>query len=355
MMAGLRISFLAASLAFLTAMPVRAQTPAPAPDWKACNETSFVLRVATATMIDGAVVPRGWTRIRPGGCHTVETAPGLPRYVYAESSRAYQGGIREWKGNAPLCTADDDFIADSNQGCEPQNMQTRLYLPVDPSEPVTTFVEAEDYGGRAEIAGLQRLLRDNGYTVSRIDGVSGRRTLRTAAKFLSDNKLPADSGLIEQIDLLEETALKRLQTIGLTLCNNASSRIWAAIGQRRGDDWESRGWWPIEAGDCAQPAAQSLIGQDVHFYARQEAPPLLDESGLNILKTSPDKALRVTATTPSQFCITEARFSALGRENCSDSGYRAASFRALPLDKEGVKISLSDSDFAAPSASGLRR
>ena len=346
---------IAAGCVSFFATSAKPQTPEMGPGWKVCNETSFVLRVATATMIDGAVTPRGWTRLRPGGCQVIETMIGLPRYVYAESSRAYQGGVREWKGNAPLCAGEDDFVADPQQGCGPQNLDTRLYLPVEPSEPVTSFVEAEDYGGRAEIAGLQRLLRDNGYTVNRIDGVSGRRTLRTAAKFLADSKLPADSGLSEQIDALEARALARMPEIGLTLGNTSSARIWAAIGERRGDDWESRGWWPLEPQDCVQPVAKRLKGQDVHYYARQEVKAVLGESGETVSEAGADKILRVTAASPSLFCISEARFSALGRENCSDTGYATANFRAVAEDKDGVKVSLTDSDFVAANPSGLRR
>ena len=68
----------------------------------------------------------------------------------------------------------------------------------------------------------------------------------------------------------------------------------------------------------------------------------------------PDKRLRSVAATPAQFCIAEAKFSALGREYCVESGYAVASFRPLPTDSEGAKVNLSNQDFSVPNADGLR-
>jgi len=61
------------------------------------------------------------------------------------------------------------------------------------------------------------------------------------------------------------------------------------------------------------------------------------------------------AATPSQFCIADSRFAVMGREDCSGQGYTAANFRPLPIDKEGMKIEVSDADFATTTGSGLRR
>lgn len=323
--------------------------------WDVCNETSYILRLALATEIKRKLTPRGWTKLRPGACLSVPN-PGIStRYVYAESSPAHMGGIREWKGTVPLCAASGDFVADTAMGCLPQDLETRLYIPVDPKEPVTQLIEPDDFKAKSETAGLQRLLRDNGYDVSRVDGQAGRRTSRSLAKFLKDNELPTDLTLEARFEALEDKAIEYAKIVGLTLCNSSSNKIWAAIGKRRKDNWESRGWWPIAPTECVQAVKQSLVGTEMHVFARQEVPLVTSEQGEASSEERPDLHLRVVAATASYFCVSTARFSALGRENCADNGYQAANFRALPIDEEGVTVTFNDSDFVAPSVTGLRR
>lgn len=348
-----------ASVALLMGHPALAQSPleTASDTWEVCNETSFILRMALATEINRKLTPRGWTKVRPGACYSVPN-PGIStRYVYAESSPAHLGGIREWKGTVPLCAASEDFVADTAMGCILQNLETRLYIPVDPKEPHTQLVEPEDFKANAETAGLQRLLKDNGYDISRIDGRAGRRTTRSLRKFLTDNGLATDIATEAQFTALETKALEYSKVVGLTLCNESSAKIWAAIGKRRNDTWESRGWWPIQPEDCVQAVKETLKDTDIHVFARQEVPVEVPEGEEQdeASTAKPDRTLRVVATTPSQFCISDARFSALGRENCTDNGYQAANFRELPTDKDGTTVTFTDADFVELSATGLRR
>jgi len=146
--------------------------------WQVCNETSYILRMAAATMLDSTMTPRGWTRLRPGDCTDVETAQGTDRYVYAESSTVHQGGVREWKGEVILCADDEDFTADATTECALQNLKTRQYLTIAPDERTTTFIEPDNFGDRAMTAGLQRLLRDNGHKISRMDTLQGSQRIR---------------------------------------------------------------------------------------------------------------------------------------------------------------------------------
>ncbi len=319
------------------------------PGWKICNETSFSLRIATAAMVAGVLKPRGWSSIRPGGCLTVQAQSGAPRFVYAESSSAHRGGIREWKGDISLCASDEDFEADPGVDCALQELSTRKYIAVDPSEEVTTLVEIEEFGTKAVTAGIQRLLMDNGYPITRVDGVAGRRTSQTLAKFLKDQGLATSLSPDQQLVALETAAIEKIATVGLTLCNKSSSEIWAAIGRRRKGNWESRGWWSINVDDCAQVFTETLISADLSYYAVQSG-----SIGVDGAKSS-DKPLRSLAATPSQFCIADSRFAVMGRENCADQGYQPANFRPLPIDKDGMQIDLSDADFAGTNASGLRR
>ncbi len=324
--------------------PEQAQAPA---NWQICNETSFSLRIAIAQNRTGQTAASGWDKLRAGGCMETIITVGEPKYVYAESVPAHRGGIREWKGTIPLCAQDTDFNADPSIGCSLQAMYERDFMAIDPDEPVTTLVEIENFGSKAATAGIQRLLQDNGYDISRVDGITGRRTSRTLSTFLKDNELPSTLTLPEQLDALEAAALEKIKTIGLTLCNGSSQEVWTAIGRRRKGNWESRGWWQIPVGGCEQVFTESLEDSDLSFYASQVGG--VDEEG----KERPDKAIRTLAAAPTQFCISDSRFAVIGRENCADNGYKAANFRVLPMDQEGLTLELTDADFGG-SASGLR-
>jgi len=139
-------------------------------------------------------------------------------------------------------------------------------------------------------------------------------------------------------------------SIGLTLCNKSSQTIWSAIAYQNDGEWESRGWWPIEAATCARPFSNTLENTNAHFFALQEQPPVEGSD------TRPkDRLLRTIAAKPRQFCVAEGVFSAIGDEYCSDRGYSPVSFRPLPTEETGTTVSLTDADFVEPSATGLRR
>ena len=332
------------------AQDVEDAAPAEAEEkkWSVCNETSFALRIATASGPLGQLTSRGWDKLRAGGCLETDISVNEPKYVFAESSPAHRGGIREWKGTIALCAKDEDFIADPTIGCSLQAMYQRDFMAVSPDEAVTDLVEIENFGSKAKTAGIQRLLQDNGYDITRVDGLAGRRTSKTLSQFLKDNELPSSLTVDEQLDALEAAALDYVKTIGLTVCNGSSEEIWTAIGRRRKGNWESRGWWKIDTGGCTQVFTESLFNSDLSFYASQESG--FDEDGQN----RPSKAIRTLAAAPTQFCISDSRFSVLGKDNCADNGYKAANFRAIPMDQEGLTIELTDADFAQTNPSGLR-
>ena len=319
--------------------------------WNICNETSFIIRLATAYIRNGKISPKGWDKARPGECITKMVPISSPRYIFAESDPVHQGGIREWTGSVPLCVSSDDFSADATKSCQLQNLETRNYLAVDPAEPRTTFIEPDNFGKNAATAGIQRLLKDSGYKVTRIDGVSGRRTTRTISNFKKDNELEKSIKGNNLIDALAEAAKAKQEEVGLEVCNNSSSRIWTAVATRDDGDWKSRGWWTIEQGTCLRTLTKTLQGTDAHYYALAEN-ITEDEEGQEV---GPDKRLRSVAATPAQFCVAEAKFSALGREYCAESGYAVANFRPVPTDNDGIRVTLTDQDFAVPSAVGLRQ
>ena len=326
-------------------------TSAPSAAWDICNETSYIMRVATAYIRGGKISPKGWDKARPGQCITQNVPISSPRYVFAESDPVHQGGIREWAGSVPLCVSPDDFSADATKSCQLQNLKTRNYLSVDPSDPRTSFIEPDNFGKQAATAGMQRLLKDSGYKITRIDGLPGRRTTRTLSTFKKENKLAKNVDDNTLIDALAKVAKAKQEEVGLEVCNNSSSRIWTAVATRDDGDWKSRGWWSIEQGACLRTLTKTLQGTEAHYYALAEN----ITEGEDGPKIGPDKRLRSVATTPAQFCVAEAKFSALGREYCSESGYAVANFRPIPTDNDGIRVTLTDQDFAVPNAVGLRQ
>ena len=328
--------------------------PAPAPlagatvDWDICNETSFILRFATAFVRADRMQTIGWTPVQPGACVAVKTPRASPRFLYAESMDVHRGGIREWRGSSELCAAETDFVSDATDTCQLKNLGTRDYFAVKPTERRTAFIEPSDFADKAEIAGVQRLLRDAGYAISRVDGLSGKRTLNTIRKAKADLGLESDATGQALIAALVEPARTARADVGLNICNDSSQDIYAAIALQANGSWTSRGWWPIAPDSCTKPFDETLIGTQAHVFALQAAPEV---DG----KAAPDRRLRAGTATPAQYCIAESKFSALGNENCVDKGYSVGSFRPVPTDVDGQVVRLTDADFTAPSADGLRR
>lgn len=318
--------------------------------WNICNETSYVLRIAVAGIRDGKMTPRGWNQLRPGACQTENLPPNSPRYVFAESSPVHMGRVREWKGKVKLCADTNDFTADATRSCALQDLQTRDYLQVDPTERNTRFIEPDNFGENADTAGLQRLLRDNGYKISRVDGLPGRRTSRTLDTFLKDQDLSKPLSMGEKFDALIKAAKERQDSIGLKICNSTDHTVWAAVAFLEDAEFQSRGWWSVDKDACVRPITTSLINSEAHIFALQEQPKSADDD------TQPaDKRLRTVAAKPVQFCVSDGIFSAIGNELCEDRGYTPVSFRPVATDMEGTTITLSDADFTMPSTTGLRR
>jgi len=239
-------------------------------NWDVCNETSYNIRFASAFIRDDRMQTVGWTNIQPGACTTLVTPKDSPRFLYAESLPIHQGGVREWKGPIQLCATEKDFTSDATENCALKNLEIRDFFAVKPTERQTAFIEPGDFGINAEIAGLQRLLQDSGYKITRVDGLSGRRTLRTIARAKSDLKLDKSASNQELITALIPKAEEARNSIGLDICNDGTNRMFTAIAIQQDGNWTSRGWWPIDIGQCVKPLDRSLIGTQAHIYALQE-------------------------------------------------------------------------------------
>lgn len=319
--------------------------------WDICNETSYVLRVAHALVEKGITRVEGWRDVNPGAClPTPYNDPDTPRFLYAESLPLHRGGIREWKGTTKLCAKDEDFTSEATDNCALLNMDERGYLAVKPSESRTSLIEPSDFGSKAQMAGIQRLLRDNGYKISKIDGLTGRRTSRSLSGFRKEAGIDKNIKGEELMEVLRTSASRAIRSVGIDMCNDSTAKIWGAVASREYGKWTSRGWWEIAVGDCTHIYTKALSGSEAHIYALQEN---IDPE--NPKAARPDKRLSTNGPKAAQFCIAESRFSALGREYCAEGGYVNANFRPVSTEEDGVKITLTDDDFSEASTAGLRR
>lgn len=296
--------------------------------WSVCNETSRIVELATGRPMNNSVVVEGWTRIRPGECRIVLQAPlnsGSPYFLYGRTSRAHRGGMKSWTGDYPFCVdSQGSFSVESPPNCTAMGLESRRFQPIlieSSTRWSTTLKETQKWSLQtAQMAGIQRLLDDAGIESGAIDGYIGRRTRGAIQEFLASQNLPGDSTDEELIDYLEQVAIQRSRNIGLNLCNRSDYGVWAAIARRRGEGWESRGWWRLEAGSCERVVDQALIATPHYIYAEMET-----DEGRRVL----------SAEGENTFCTSRAQFAVLGRDQCKEAFYDEKVFQETSVPTDG--------------------
>lgn len=305
--------------------------------WQVCNETSFVLEAATGRPDNRSIIVQGWTRLRPGECRTAIASP-LARgthYLYARTSSAHRGGRRQWAGDALLCVdPGSSFSIENPPECGPQGLEERRFRRVQINKRDswrTSFSEAQQYTlARARQRGLQRLLDDAGYSVPEgRRGVDPRAIAQAIAQFRSVARLSPNASEDQLIDALETAARRRAGQVGLTLCNRTNARVWTAVGRRRGEGWESRGWWPLNADTCVRVIDEVLMQERYFVYAAMDTP-----QGPRYLAAG------------EPFCTSPSRFAILGRTECEARFYATEPFSAINArGREGLVVEFEERDF----------
>ena len=317
------------------------QARTPINGWSVCNETSYVLEAATGRPDGRAIVVQGWTRLRPGECRLAVGAP-LARgthYLYARTSSAHRGGRRQWGGDAPLCVdPSNSFSIENPPQCAAMGLEERRFRRVQINKRDswrTSFSEAEPYTlPRARAAGIERLLSDAGYDLHEDrNGIDPRGIAQAIAQFRSSSRLAPNATEEQLIDALETAARRRADQVGLTLCNRTHGRVWTAMARRRGEGWESRGWWALAPGGCVRTLDEALL-QDVYYvYAALDS----------------DEGPRLLAAPGEAFCTSPARFAILGREDCGQRYYTTELFSPISArGRDGLVVEFEDRDFLEP-------
>lgn len=282
---------------------------------KLCNRTSYILYTAVAATAKGNTVTQGWTRIAPGSCETAVPTPlkSPPYYVYAQSSRSHSGASRAWGAGNKFCVKHGNFtLATPMRGrCADDAFEVGFSEIATKGKPdfTETLTEKSSLAtlDRARMAGLQRLLNDNGYKLPNIDGNDDKPTETALNNFRHKARLTRKATDADLFNALEKKAGETAAPAGYSVCNTTTTPFWAAIGQRNGKDWVSRGWWKVPPSNCATAITDPLDTDRIYVLA--------DIPGKKPLTSGANK-----------FCVTDIAFEIQGRNDCQKRGMREAGF-----------------------------
>ncbi|MEO8895733.1 MAG: DUF1036 domain-containing protein [Rhizomicrobium sp.] len=325
------LAVLAASLAL--ASPAEAAL-------KLCNRTSYILYAATSAVSGGGSSTKGWTRIAPGDCQVArpEKLSSQSYLVYARSALAHSGPERAWGGDFPLCVKDNDFTLNrrgATANCTGDVFAVPFATVETHNRPdwTMTFDDQPRYGAleAAQLAGVKRLLKDNGYKIAAIDAKPDKATGVALADFRKKMNFADRAGNDELFAALEREAAKRGGTPqGYTVCNEDGSDVIAAIAQPAGADFVTRGWWHIAGHACARMITTPL--KEAAVWLRAQKP-----SGA------------VTVSGSDQFCVADQEFEIKGRKDCVQRGFVQAGFARTPTrGKSGSVVHINANGLIAP-------
>lgn len=290
-----------------------------------CNRTSYILYAATAVQSPGGnTLVAGWTRITPGECVAARAEKLAPRKTYLVHARtgiAHSGPPRAWGGRHGLCVRDDNFTlnqAAPGKDC-PAGSFALGFAEIGTrglADWTMTFDEQPPIAGlqAAQLAGVRRLLKDNGYKVGPITGGPDKATGAALAAFRKTMNA-ADAGNAALFAALEKGARARVAPAGLTACNDGKAALLMALGQAGHGKQAARGWWTVAPGACARLQTIPLAADKMYVLA-QTADGTVVKGG------------------PHRFCTSGGAFEIAGAQGCGARGYDEAGF--APVDAHGA-------------------
>ncbi len=340
----MRFSFI---LVFTVAVAWITASGAANAKYSLCNKTSYTLSAAIGYVDAERLATRGWWRLRPGQCKVVLTEKTNPgRYfVYAEAIPGHQGDLRTWSGDKPLCVENGGFFNLRNQEvCRDTPSAQRNFFDVEVTPAAngdwqTDFAEASNFTVySAEVAGVQRLLRDVGHEVSRIDGSLGRQTRAALAAYRKSKGFSQEAKIDDQlIDALIDEANARDEKRGFFFCNKTGAPVWSAIGAPGANEaYDSKGWWRLEPGACSKVLKGELEADHYYVYG------LVEE---------PDGNERRLAGGDKKLCVNPVRFDVSNASPCEDQELEEAVFKRVNVGgAPGATFDFLPDMFVAPPA-----
>lgn len=309
---------------------------------KLCNRTSYILYAATSAVSGNGSSTQGWTRIAPGDCQIArpEKLSSQSYLVYARSALAHSGPERAWGGDFPLCVKDANFTL-NRRGAKPNCTGDVFAVPFATVEThnhpdwTMTFDDQPHYGAleAAQLAGVKRLLKDNGYKIAAIDAKPDKPTGAALNDFRKKMNFAERAGNTELFTALEAEAAKRGGTPqGYTVCNDDGADVVAAVGESAGADFVTHGWWHIAGHACARMITTPLKNAAVWLLAQK-----------------PGGAVTVSGT--DQFCVSSEEFEIKGKKDCAQRGFTEAGFARTPTrGKSGVVVHINESGLITAQA-----
>lgn len=301
--------------------------PAPAhAKLRLCNETSYVLSVATAFQLGLASKTEGWQSVLPGACKTaLKNIPdGAGAFVHAVSHPAHSADKLAFDGSERFCIGPRErrFTIEGRRECRKRGHVSENFAPVemDATRPTVTFTEDDNFGRLAVMAGIQRLLGDIGYETGTIDGFGGVRTREAISAFKLRYQIRGNPSNSDLLARLLDTAAEQSEERGLIMCNKTDYLVWAATGIVREDSFESRGWHRIDAKDCAQVINGNLDDKYYFYYAEA-----VTDTGRQAVRAGRPVLWQGDFT----MCTKSTRFVIINREDCQARGLDAAKFRRI--------------------------
>ena len=283
-----------------------------------CNRTSYILNAATSAIRSPRSETEGWTRIAPGECQVArkEALTAETYLIHARTSLAHSGPPRAWGGAYPVCVKDAGFTikqAVTEPYCTAEDTFALPFAALDNRGKTNWTMNFDEQPAmslsEAQLAGVKRLLKDNGYAIARIDGKPDKATGSALADFRKRMHFAPDAGNAELFDALEREARKHIAPAGYTVCNDAREPLLVALGQIDKGNAVSQGWWTLPAGACAKAITTPLASEAVYLLAQRK-------SGGTLVGG------------PQRFCTTTAAFEIHGNANCAQRGFVDSGFAA---------------------------
>lgn len=319
--------------AFLLALLVAFAALAPAPAHAAltlCNRTSYILYAATSAIQSPGSDTKGWTRIAPGECEIARREPLTAEsyLVHARSSIAHSGPSRAWGGAYPVCVKDADFAIRQSVTPLTCSAEDTFALPFaalnNRGKSVWTMNFDEQPAmslSEAQLAGVKRLLVDNGYKIARIDGKPDKATGAALVDFRKRMRLDANEGNAALFRALEQQARTRIAPAGYTVCNESREPLLVALGRKEAGPKSSpgrpslvpvsHGWWTVGPGSCAKAITTPLKTDTIYLLAQKK-------NGGTLVGGS------------ERFCVTSVAFEIRWSQNCAGRALAEAGFAATP-------------------------
>lgn len=300
-----------------------------------CNLSSYAADIAIGLEVATGAATKGWFRVLPGTCEEVlQEGLGAKRHLlHVRPLELYGTPPKTETGSIRLCVRDDEFLIAGATECAREGQFMAEFVAVEPvveenRRQVSVDEPAKFDTGKAQTAGLQRLLGLAGYDAGAVDGIAGARTEAAIATFADDAGIDADQLLTVMATLIERIASGQVDTAP-KFCNETLNRVMFSVAIPVGSAIETRGWYQVSPGNCARPLATTLAGQKLYVFGEA-----VDGAGASILS----RGQPVAWGGETELCTKNLEFRIRGHDDCEARGLTTRGFKTFTVPETGALI-----------------